>query len=118
VNPDRVFRAIAVLRIVLGTIVLVQSFQALLPHETGLHDGLLAHVLPILAGVEILGALLLLLPRTAWLGARVLIGVFAVAILMHGLHGDLNVGGLIVYAACAWVVLASTSMPRAAGAAA
>jgi hypothetical protein len=86
------------------------------PHETDLHSPLLAGVLPILAGVEILGALLMLMPRTARLGARVLIGVFAAAVLMHGLHGNWDVGRLVVYAACAWVVFASAGRPRAAGA--
>jgi hypothetical protein len=106
-------RAIAALRIVLGIVVLVQSVQALLPRGTGLHSSLLARVLPVLAGVEILGALLMLVPRTARVGAGVLIGVFAAAILLHGLHGDWNVGGLVVYTACAWVVLTSAAVPRA-----
>jgi hypothetical protein len=110
-------RAIAVLRIVLGIVVMIQSVQALLPSETGLHGPLLARVLPILAAVEILGALLMLVPRTGRVGAGVLIVVFAVAILLHGLHGNWNVGGLVVYAACAWVVLAAAAEPRAIGAA-
>jgi uncharacterized membrane protein YphA (DoxX/SURF4 family) len=115
-NPGRVHRAIAVLRIVLGIVVLIQSVQALVPRETGLHSPRLARVLPILAGVEILGALLMLVPRMARVGAGVLIGVFAAAILLHGLHGDWNVGGLVVYAACAWVVRAAAAGPRAIGA--
>ena len=113
---DRVLRAIATLRIVLGVVVLIQSVHALFPRDADLHSPLLARVLPVLAGVEILGALLMLVPRTARVGAGVLIGVFAAAILLHGLHGDWNVGGLVVYAACAWVVLASAAVPQAVGA--
>jgi hypothetical protein len=55
-NPGRVHRAIEALRIVLGVVVLIQSVQALLPRETGAHSALLAHLLPVLAEVEILGA--------------------------------------------------------------
>ena len=55
-NPGRVHRAIEALRIVLGVVVLIQSVQALLPRETGAHSAQLAHLLPVLAEVEILGA--------------------------------------------------------------
>jgi uncharacterized membrane protein YphA (DoxX/SURF4 family) len=110
-TPDRMRRSITALRIVLGIVVLIQSVQALLPRGAGLHGSPLARVVPVLAGVEILGALLMLVPRTARLGAGVLIGVFAAAIVLHGLHGDWNVGGLVVYAASAWVVLASAEPP-------
>jgi len=41
-----------------------------------------------------------------------------VAALLHVLHGSWNVGGLVVYAACAGVVLASAGGPRLTGAAA
>lgn len=116
-NPGRMRRAIAVLRTVLGVVVLIQSVETLLPREPGLHSSLLARVLPILAGVEILGALLMLVPRTSRAGAGVLIGVFSAAILLHGLHGNWNVGGLVVYAACAWVALASAAVPDEIGAA-
>ena len=110
--------SITVLRIVLGVVVLIQSIQALLPSEMTRHGELLARLLPVLAGVEILGALLVLVPRTARVGAWILIPVFAVAALLHVLHGSWNVGGLVVYAACAGVVLASTGGARPTGAAA
>ena len=38
--------------------------------------------------------------------------------LLHVLHSDWNVGALVVYAACAGVVLASAGLPHAVGAAA
>jgi uncharacterized membrane protein YphA (DoxX/SURF4 family) len=115
---DHVRGSITMLRIVFGTVVLVQSVQALLPRETSRHGELIARILPVLAGVEILGALLILVPRTARIGAWTLIPVFAVAALLHVLHGSWNVGGLVVYAACAGVVLASAGGPRLTGAAA
>jgi len=117
-NPSRTHRAIVALRFVLGIVVVIQSVRALLSRGADLHGSLLAHVLPVLAGVEILGALLMLVPRTARLGAGVLMGVFAAAILLHGLHGSWDVGGLIVYAAGAWVILASADEPNEISAAA
>ena len=109
--------SITVLRILLGVVVLVQSVQAVLPGEMTRHGALLARILPVLAGVEILGALLILVPRTARIGAWILIPVFAAA-LLHVLHGSWNVGELVVYAACAGVVLASAETPRMTTAAA
>jgi uncharacterized membrane protein YphA (DoxX/SURF4 family) len=110
--------SITVLRIVLGVVVLVQSIQALLPSELPRHGWLMTRILPVLAGVEILGALLILVPRAARIGATILIPVFAAAALLHLLHGSWNVGGLVVYAACAGVVLASMAPARVTTAAA
>ena len=110
--------SITVLRILLGVVVLVQSVQAVLPGEMTRHGALLARILPVLTGVEILGALLILVPRTARIGAWILIPVFAAAALLHVLHGSWNVGELVVYAACAGVVLASAETPRMTTAAA
>jgi hypothetical protein len=104
---DRVQRSITTLRVVLGVVVVVQSVEALLSRGAGPHESLIRQLLPILAGAEIMGAFLILVPATARLGARVLIGVFAAAVVLHGLHGDWNVGPLLVYAGSAGVVLAA-----------
>src|SRR5262249_52397141 len=108
---DPVHRSITLLRVALGIVVLIQAVQALLPTGMAPHGALIARILPVLAGVEILGALLIMVPRTASLGARILLPVFGVAIVLHVLHSQWNVGGLLVYAACAWVVLAATASP-------
>jgi hypothetical protein len=58
----------------------------------------------ILGWGEIAGALLLLIPRTVVRGGWLLIVVFALAVIVHLLHGMYNVGNLVIYAAVAWVV--------------
>ena len=67
----------------------------------------------VLGWGEIIGAILLLIPRTAARGGWVLIGIFALAIAVHLLHGLYNVGDLVIYTAAAWVVVAgNTASPR------
>jgi hypothetical protein len=53
---------------------------------------------------EIVGAILLLIPRTAVRGAWLLLIVFVVAILVHVVHGMPNVGALVIYSAVAWAL--------------
>src|SRR5262245_41487900 len=96
---DPMHRSITLLRIVLGIVVFIQSVQALLPDPMAPHGALMHRILPVLAGVEILGALMILVPRTALIGARILLPVFGAAIFLHVLHSRWNVGGLVVYAA-------------------
>ena len=58
----------------------------------------------ILGWGEIVGALLLLFPRTVSQGGWLLIVIFLLAIVVHLLHGTLNVGSLVVYSSVAWAV--------------
>ncbi|MGA8622977.1 MAG: hypothetical protein WB660_31195 [Candidatus Sulfotelmatobacter sp.] len=58
----------------------------------------------VLGWSEIIGAVLFLIPRTAVRGGWILIVVFALAIVIHGLHGMFNVGYLAIYSAVAWAV--------------
>ncbi len=60
--------------------------------------------LPLLSGVEIVGAILFLIPRLSRIGAYLLLVVLGVAILFHVLHGDWEVGALVVYLAAIVVV--------------
>jgi hypothetical protein len=53
---------------------------------------------------EILGCVLLLIPKTAIRGAWLLMAVFVMAILIHLLHGMYNVGNLVIYTAAAFVI--------------
>jgi len=62
-------------------------------------------VLTTLALAEMLAAALFLIPRTLVMGGVGLIGIFAMAMLIHILHGQTNVGGLVVYAASTWAVV-------------
>jgi hypothetical protein len=100
--------SVCVLRWTLGLVVLAES--ALLAFEAGRilnfsKSGFPHWVRPALAWPEMAAALLFLVPATSAWGARLLLVIFAVAALLHVLHGQYDVGGLLVYAAAAWVVL-------------
>ena len=54
---------------------------------------------------EMVGAILLLIPRTAMRGAWLLLVIFLFAIVVHVVHGMANVGALVIYsAAAAWAI--------------
>jgi uncharacterized membrane protein YphA (DoxX/SURF4 family) len=64
--------------------------------------------------VELIAGILLLIPRAAWLGALIAVGVMAGAILSHltilgieimGDHGQLFIYALIVFTSCLVVLL-------------
>jgi hypothetical protein len=90
----------------LGIVILIESVLFLLPSAG--RDFARTHmpnfVRLILGCGEVLGSVLLLIPRTAIRGAWLLMGVFVLAIMIHLLHGIYNVGNLVIYAAAAWAV--------------
>lgn len=55
-------------------------------------------ILFIIAAVELLGAVLFLIPPAALVGGRVLLATFCVAAVVHILHGQPDVGFLVIYA--------------------
>ena len=100
--------ALRVLQWSLGIVILIEA--ALFLFGPGVHHAFATTRIPnvfrlILGWAEIAGALLLLIPRTASRGARLLLIVFVLAIAVHLLHGLYNVGALIVYSAAAWVLV-------------
>jgi len=59
----------------------------------------LPHALVVaIAAVELLGAILFLIPPTVLVGGRLLLATFGVAAAVHLLHGQADVGFLIIYA--------------------
>lgn len=99
--------AIKILQWTLGLVVLVEAgLLALGPNRMhGFAGTGLPHWLrPALAWPEIIGAILFLIPATSTFGARLLLVVFALAAIVHLIHGQYNIGSLLVYAAAAWVV--------------
>jgi hypothetical protein len=90
----------------LGLVILIEAALFLMPSAR--HDFAGTHMPDILRQVlgwgEIIGAVLLLIPRTAVRGAWVLAGIFVLAIIVHMLHGMFNVGSLAVYTAAACAV--------------
>ena len=90
----------------LGIVILIEAVLFLMPSAR--HGFARTHVPDILRQVlgwgEIIGAALLLIPRTAVRGAWVLAGIFVLAIIVHLLHGMFNVGSLAVYTAAACAI--------------
>ncbi len=90
----------------LGLVILIEAVLFLMPSAR--HDFARTHMPDILRQVlgwgEILGAILLLIPRTAVRGGWVLAGILVLAIIVHLLHGMFNVGSLAVYTAAACAV--------------
>jgi len=101
--------ALTGLRWALGVVILIEAVLFVLPSAA--HDFARTHmpgfVRLVLGFGEIIGCVLLLIPRTAARGAWLLLAVFMFAILTHLLHGAYNVGNLVVYAAAAWAIAAT-----------
>jgi DoxX-like family len=102
--------SIPLLRWTLGLVVVLESIEFILSNSAAhflVKAGLPSWIQTVLGGSEIFGAVLFLLPFTAKIGSYLLLIIFALAVLLHILHGQFNVGGLAVYAAAVLVCLAS-----------
>jgi hypothetical protein len=73
-------RILAAYRVIFSTLIVVASLQTLAAHS--------AHHVLLLAAVEIAGALMLVWRRTQWVGAALLVVVFASAQVMSAVEGD------------------------------
>lgn len=110
--------ALCVLQWCLGVVILIEA--ALFLFGPGAHHAFATTHIPnifrlILGWAEIVGAVLLFVPKTASRGARLLLIVFVLAIVLHLLHGLYNVGSLIVYSAAAWVLVQGQKRPARDG---
>lgn len=92
--------AVEGLRWTLGLVVLLEScrlaFASSQAHAFS-KTGLPPWTRPALAGSEIIAAVLFLLPFTSIVGSYLLLVVFLLAALVHILHGQFEVGALVVY---------------------
>jgi uncharacterized membrane protein YphA (DoxX/SURF4 family) len=98
--------ALTVLQWALGIVILLEAILFVMPSAA---HGFAATHMPgfirlILGWGEILGCVLLLIPRTTLRGAWLLLAVFLFAIMIHLLHGAYNVGNLVIYAAAAFAI--------------
>lgn len=97
---------LCILRYALGVVILIEAVLFILPSAA--HDFARTHmpafVRMLLGWGEIAGCILLLIPKTAVRGAWLLFAVFVFAILIHLLHGQYNVGNVVIYAAAALAV--------------
>jgi DoxX-like family len=103
--------SIPLLRWILGLVVMLQSFE-FVSSTSAAHflakAGLPAWLRPVLGGAEIIAAVLFLVPFTALIGGYLLLVIFGLAALIHVLHGQYGVEGLLVYAMAVLVCMAYT----------
>lgn len=99
--------ALCILQYSLAAVILIEAVRFALPGAA--HDFARTHmpgfIRLILAWSEIVGSILLAIPKTAVRGAWILFAVFLFAILLHVLHGQYgSVGHLVIYAAAALAI--------------
>ncbi|HKN76975.1 MAG TPA: DoxX family protein [Candidatus Acidoferrum sp.] len=98
--------SIPLLRWTLGLVVAFESCQFVFSSAAAhflAKAGLPSWIRPVLGGAEIVAAVLFLVPLTSRIGSYLLLVIFALAALVHVLHGQFEVGGLVVYAAAVFV---------------
>jgi uncharacterized membrane protein len=92
----------------LGSVILIEAVLFVMPNAR--HDFSRTHMPDVLRLIlgwgEILGAILLMIPRTAVRGAWILAVLFVLAIVVHLLHSMPNVGNLVIYTTAAWAIAA------------
>src|SRR5881628_585596 len=94
---DRPLRhAFMIFHCTLAVVVFLQSLSTMLHAIHAPVANPLGSHLPWFAGAEAIAAALFLLPKTLRIGGWVLLAIFAVAVAVHGFHGELS---LLVYAA-------------------
>ncbi len=105
-NESRMRCAVTGLQWTLGIVILIEAILFLLPAAR--HNFSQTHVPEIVRQIlgwgEIIGSILLLIPRTVVRGAWLLVILFVLAIAIHLLHGMFNVGNLAIYTAAACAV--------------
>ena len=105
-TEQRMKTALSGLQWTFGLVILIEAVLFVMPSAR--HDFARTHMPDIVRQVlgwgEIIGAVLLLIPKTAVRGAWILVGVLVLAIVVHLLHGTFNVGHLVIYTAAAWAV--------------
>jgi hypothetical protein len=102
--------SLILLRWTVGLVVLWQSWRfATAAAREVAHIGL-PHWTPlVLGGAEIVASVLFLLPKVGRVGGYLLLAIFLLAIAIHLLHGQFEVGPLLVYAAAVFACLAGNN---------
>ncbi len=97
---------LTILQYALGIVILIEAVLFVLPSAA--HDFARTHmpgfIRLLLGWGEIAGCILLLIPKTAVRGAWFLFAVLVFAMLIHLMHGQYNVGNVVIYAAAALAV--------------
>jgi len=110
-TASRTAFAIRFLHWTMGLVVLLESCRTFYAAHFGLHGSghasILNSVRLFLSGAEIIAALLFLVPLTTFVGGYVLLAIFGLAIVIHGLHGEFGRPEIMVlYGVAMWVSLA------------
>src|SRR5215472_10512654 len=114
-KDDRARTGLLVLQWVLGLVILAEGAAFAFSHASAAafaRTGLPNIIRLALAWAEMAAAVLFLIPRATIAGGWLLIVVLAGAIVVHLVHGWLNVGSLVIYAVATWAVIAGK--PQAA----
>lgn len=96
-----------ILKYTLGIVILIEAALFVMPsaaHDFARSTHMPGFIRMILGWGEIAGCILLLIPKTAIRGAWFLFAVLIFAILIHLLHGQYNVGSVVIYAAAALAI--------------
>jgi DoxX-like family len=104
-------RAWAVLGLqwIVGLVVIVESLRLAFESSAARHFAMPLWMRPTLAWAEIAAAILFLVPFTTLLGGYLLLVIFFLAALLHILHGEFDIGVLLVYAMAVLVSMAYRS---------
>jgi uncharacterized membrane protein YphA (DoxX/SURF4 family) len=116
-TEHRMKTALTGLQWTLGLVILIEAVLFVMPSAR--HDFARTHmpdvVRQVLGWGEIVGSVLLLIPRTAVRGAWVLVAIFVLAIIVHLLHGMFTVGYLTIYTAAAWAIASGKTTTQTIG---
>jgi uncharacterized membrane protein YphA (DoxX/SURF4 family) len=101
--------SVPLLRLTLGLVVILESTRFVFSSSAAhflFKAGLPSWIRPVLGGAEIVAAILFLVPFTTLIGSYLLLVIFGFAALVHLLHGQFEIGGLVVYAMAVLVCMA------------
>jgi hypothetical protein len=105
--------AITGLRWSVGVVVLLESIRLTFSPSAIHHFAKMGHppwIRLVLSGGEIVAAILFLIPSASLAGGFLLVFIFALAAVLHLLHGELDVGSLVIYSMA--VIVCMTYPPR------
>jgi hypothetical protein len=108
--------SIPLLRWTLGLAIVLESCQFVFSVSAAhffAKTGLPAWLRPALGGAEIIATVLFLVPVTALVGGYFLLFILALAVLIHILHGQFGVEGLVVYGVAVLACMAHTEAKTA-----
>ena len=104
--------SLTLLRWVVGLVVLWESLRFAISPSSAHHLarlGLPRWVAFVLGGAEIVAAVLFLVPKMSRVGGFFLLLIFLFASVLHVLHGEYQIGPLLVYAAAVLACLSAKS---------